>query len=123
MLNRKGQSLVLFIILIPIMIGIMAFVIDCGNAMIVKNETDNVIQMVLDVSLDKELELQDIKELMDYNLKNNNDVMIKSDSIYIKSSTKSEGIFSKLFGFNFFEIRSEYVGSIQDGKKKIIKRR
>ena len=30
-LNNKGQSLVLFIVIIPIIIGIMVMVIDIGN--------------------------------------------------------------------------------------------
>lgn len=47
-LDNKGQSLVMFILLIPIMLGIMALVIDCGNVMVRKNEIGNVIEMVLD---------------------------------------------------------------------------
>lgn len=47
-LDNKGQSLVMFILLIPIMLGVMALVIDCGNVMVRKNEIGNVIEMVLD---------------------------------------------------------------------------
>ena len=56
MLNNKGQSLVLFILMIPIFLGIFAFVIDVGNVIYQKNETDNMIEFVLDYGLNLQLE-------------------------------------------------------------------
>ena len=50
-LNNKGQSLVLFILLLPLILGIMALVFDLGNALTKKNEIDNVIEMVLESDL------------------------------------------------------------------------
>ena len=41
-LNNKGQSLVLFIVIIPIIIGIMVMVIDIGNVIYEKQELDNI---------------------------------------------------------------------------------
>ncbi len=117
-INNKGQSLVLFVLLLPIMIGIMALVIDIGNAMMMKNKTDNVIEMVIDIALNKELERNEIEDLINYNLKSNkNNINISENRITIQSSTKVEGIFSKLFGFSGFSIESEYIGEIQNEKK------
>ena len=43
MLNNKGQSLVLFVLLIPIFVMIMASVIDVGNLISAKTEIDNML--------------------------------------------------------------------------------
>ena len=51
-LNNKGQSLVLFIIIIPIILGIMAIVIDIGNIIYENQELDNINRIVLDYGLD-----------------------------------------------------------------------
>lgn len=42
-LNKKGQTLIMFIILLPILIGITAFVIDYGIIVYEKNKLDNLI--------------------------------------------------------------------------------
>ena len=51
-LNNKGQSLILFIIFLPALLGIMALVIDVGNSLTKKHETDNVIEFILNYGLE-----------------------------------------------------------------------
>ena len=122
-LNRKGQSLVLFVLLIPIMIGFLALVVDVGNASVEKNNIDNVIFMIMDMALDKKIDSSEIKEYMDDNLKNyQNIVTISGDEFVIESSTYVKGVFSKIFGFNGFSVKSKYYGTVRDGKKIIEKR-
>ena len=124
MLNRKGQSLVLFVLLLPIMLGIMALVIDCGNAMVLKSHIDHSLELVLEIALDKEMDDVEISNLLKYNLEGVNNKLIVSDKeIKIVSSTEYKGVFSKVFGFSFFPIQSEYVGSIQNGKVVIDKKK
>ena len=115
MLNNKGQSLVLFIIMIPVMLGIMALVIDVGNALSLKNEIDNVLEYVLDYGLetgevfftnnDKEYFNEDLinwkddlEILINYNLKDStNDIVLEDKVIVITSKTYVKGIFSNIF--------------------------
>ena len=148
MLNNRGQSLVLFILIIPILLGIMALVIDVGNALSKKNEVDNIIEFVLDYELStknisndnqenentnndnlkENLENnsitneKDLKVLLDYNLKNNdNTVVIEKDVITISSATYVEGIFSNILNIKGFKVASEYQGYIENNKKIIQK--
>ena len=51
MFNNKGQSLVLFVLMIPILLGIMALVIDVGNAFNQKNNLDNTILFIIEYGL------------------------------------------------------------------------
>ena len=51
-LNNKGQSLVMFIILIPIFLLIITLVYDVGNALYEKNRLSNTSYMVIEYGLD-----------------------------------------------------------------------
>ena len=42
-MNNKGQSLVLFVLLIPIILGIITLVIDVGKSLVEKNSINNKI--------------------------------------------------------------------------------
>lgn len=139
-LNNKGQSLVLFIILIPIFLGIMALVIDVGNALSKKNEIDNIIEFVLNYGLetsevffqnkDKEYfneELinwkDDLKILLDYNLEeSSNNIILKNNTITITSKTYVKGIFSNILNIKGFKIESEYQGYVDMNNKLTTKK-
>lgn len=138
-LNNKGQSLILFIIFLPILLGIMALVVDVGNALSKKNEQDNVIEYVLNYGLENgevffenndeyyyNEELvnwkDDLKILLDYNLENsNNEIVLNEKEIVIKSKSYVEGIFSNILNIKGFKIESEYKGYIENDKKIIQK--
>lgn len=138
-LNNKGQSLVLFIIFIPILLGIMALVIDLGNAISKKAEIDSVLELVLDYGVDSgEVFLEneepeylneklinwkdDLKLLLNYNLNDiNSEVIIQNNKLIISSNYYIEGIFSNILNIKGFKIESEYIGYIENNEKKIEK--
>ena len=51
-LNNKGQSLVLFIVIIPIILLVFVLVYDIGTAIYEKNRLSNTSYMVIDYALD-----------------------------------------------------------------------
>ena len=63
MLNNKGQSLILFIIVLPILLFILILVIDVGKVIVLNQELNNISEIVLDYGLDK---------FIDGNINNNN---------------------------------------------------
>ncbi|MBQ8192630.1 MAG: pilus assembly protein [Bacilli bacterium] len=122
-LNNKGQSLVMFIILIPIFLLIITLVYDVGNALYEKNRLSNTSYMVIEYGLDN---IDDIDEndLIDLALKNVYDlneisVFIEDDKINIKLSKDIKGIIGNMFGFNLITTTSEYEGKIVGKEKKI----
>lgn len=121
--NNKGQSLVLFVLIIPILLGIMALTIDVGTLISKKNSLDNITEFVLEYSLDQdEITTSEITTLMNYNTKENiSKVTIEDKVIYISSKTYIKGIFSKILGFQEFEIKSEYKGYLVEETKNIEK--
>lgn len=125
-LNNKGQSLVLFILIIPIILGIMVLVIDLGNALTKKNEIDKSIEFVLEYYLsdnnwetiyqknNNSIGVNALKVLLEYNLKDIEPIINTSDElIIIKVETDVEGIFSKILNIKGFKIESEYNGYLE----------
>lgn len=119
MLNNKGQSLVLFVLIIPILLGIMALVYDVGMVIVEKNKLDNVMELVIDCALDEEkFQEEEVRELLNYNLPNHNTrITIENGEITLKTSIYVKGVFSSVFGFQGFSVESEYVGYM-DGTHK-----
>lgn len=124
MLNNKGQSLVLFVIVLPILMLILVLVIDIGKIIVLKQELSNISEIVLDYGLDKidnlEIEIK-LEELIKLN-KNDIDMIhlyIEDEKIYIELEEKSDGIFSGFIDIPLFNIKTSYVGYIENEEKRI----
>ncbi len=51
-LNNKGQSLVLFVVLLPILLFVIVLVVDVGTIMTSKQDLNNINYMMVDYGLD-----------------------------------------------------------------------
>jgi len=121
-MNNKGQSLVLFILIIPILLGIVVLVIDVGNAIYEKNKINSTIEMIIEYGLEDNYNKEQLEELINYNLNNNNySVNIDNKVINISVNTYIDGIISNVINIDGFKIISEYNGYIENNKKVIEK--
>ena len=124
MLNNKGQSLVLFVIVLPILLLIVILVIDIGKALVLKQELKNISNIVLDYGLDN-LDKEEIKfELVNLVELNNNEIdnvniNIDDSKIYIELSEDVKGTFSGIIDISVFNVETSYVGYIKDNNKVI----
>lgn len=114
-LNNGGQSLVLFVLCIPLVLVIMVLVIDLGNVLTSKKELDNVSKLVLRYGLNN-IEQNDIAEKMVNLFKLNireGEVLIDitDNGVEISSFVYVKGIFSKIINVEGFEVVSNYRGS------------
>ena len=123
-MNRKGQVLVMFIILLPIFFIIMTLLIDIGNLILTNNEINDVSYMVLEHCLDH-LDEEDIidtsKELLKLNNKNLNieSFKIENNKVYLNVSYQVKGIISNIVNIKLFDINNKYEAYIKDDKKII----
>ena len=102
----------------------MILVIDVGNAIVEKNKINNTLEMVLEIALDDNLSTPEIQTLLNKNLKENDNKITKEENkITIISTTYVKGIFSNLFGFRGFYIKSSYVGVKENNKNVISKKK
>lgn len=125
-MNNKGQVLVLFVLLIPVLLLAVAFVIDIGLLMEDKKHLDISIKESVYYGLNNidssELELK-IQELLNKNVKNIEQITINQDDDYLEVDVKKDykGLFTFLFKNNIYEIESTYYGYISDDKLTINK--
>lgn len=125
MLNNKGQSLVLFVLLIPIFVMIMASVIDVGNLISAKTEIDNINKIVVDYGLDNMNDtnvVNDMKLLAKENKKDINiDIRFVDMEYRVLCNYYVDGIFSNVLKIKGYNVKSSYIGYL-DNNKKIIKK-
>ena len=125
MLNNKGQSLVLFILIIPILFGIMVLVIDMGNVIYYKQDMDNIDKIVIEYGLDNMEDVNVLSDMKKLAKENNKDLSIEiifnDMEFYVSSSYYVNGIFSNIFNMKGFLVKSEYKG-YKDIDKNIIKK-
>lgn len=124
MLNNKGQSLILFIMVLPILLLILIISIDVGRIIVRRQELDNINKIALNYGLDKQNDPEIKKIIIDTIKLNDNtidkiEVLIDDDKIYIKLNDNLNGILSKIINISKFEIESSYYGYIDNNKKRI----
>lgn len=122
-LNNKGQSLVMFIIFMPVLLLMLTLVYDIGNGLYEKEKISNVNYMAVSYGLDN-IDKVEEQDLIDIIMKNTNNldnisVNIENDTIDIKIDKDIKGIIGGTFNVGLIEVRSEYTGKIIDGNKNI----
>ncbi len=123
-LNNKGQTLVMFIVIIPILISIMVLVIDLGSAFAKKQELNNVNKLVIEYgldNLDQENLESDLTSYITMNAKDLSNVKVTVENNTINVTTKAyiDGIISKALNIDGFEIVSTYQGYLSGEEKRI----
>jgi uncharacterized membrane protein len=125
-INNRGQSLVLFVLLLPIMLLIMVLVIDIGRLIIDRQDLNNINYLVVSYGvnhIDSEDIENELVELIYLNCSNLSsvDVSVSDDKVLVTLSKNSSSVFSKIFNFNLYKIRSSYVGYGYENKIERIK--
>lgn len=121
-MNNKGQSLVLFVLLIPILLGSIVLVIDIGRTVVLKNSINNKIELVIEYGLEDDLTTEELNNLLEYNLSDcQNSINIENGVIEVNSKTYVKGILSNILNFKGFNIESVYRGYLKENKKIIEK--
>ena len=119
-MNNKGQTLVLFVLILPIIIFIMLLVIDVSNMFITKQELNNINKIVLNYGLDiieEENIDSKLEELINKNISvNEHTIRIDNGIIEVENKKNIQGIVTKK---KIYEVKSTYKGYIEEDKKVI----
>ena len=118
-MNKKGQTLVIFVMLIPIILLLGALIVD--NSIIVsenirlKNTTKEIIKMDL---TSKTLENEEILKLFSKNdIPIDNIKSIREENyLEIKNSYHVDSVFGKLISLNKYEVSVDTKGTLENGK-------
>lgn len=123
-LNNKGQSLVMFVMILPILLMIIMMVIDIGKMVQRREELDSINYILVDYGLDN-IELNNLenklKEILDKNDKSIDIVKINIDkeSLEVEVILRDEVDLLILKDNKLFRVKSDYVGRVVDNKKII----
>lgn len=127
MRNSKGQVLVIFILLLPVILMIFALIIDVGLLYSEKRKLDNTVLESINyrfdnISLEDSVLEEKITILLGKNIDDIEVMNIDVSSNYIKIGVikSKESLFANVFKKAVYEIKSSYIGKIEN-KKIIIK--
>ncbi|MBE6153152.1 MAG: pilus assembly protein [Firmicutes bacterium] len=126
MINNKGQTLVIFAVFLPLLLIIMATVIDVSLMYYEKNKLDNINLMVIEYGIDHleendlEIKLKELIKENDKEIKMDN-ITINDNKITIIISKSTKSTFGKIIGIENYKITSKYIGIINKEKKEIKK--
>ena len=125
-LNNKGQTLIMFILLIPLILVIMALVVDTSFVYKEKIKFQSVTKTIMKTTYEN-------KDTTDFNDKtinlykkngidtNNIVIKVNSDSIVIKNQTKVKSIFGNIIGIKNYKVKFSYKIYKENESIKVIK--
>lgn len=119
MKNNKGQTLALFVIIIPFLLALACFVIDLGYIQSEKSKLNETTQMIIDELLTKDYSDEQIKKIY---VKNDIevehlDVSRENDKIRIKADYEVDSILGNIIGIKKYKIKTN-IQAIEERKNQ-----
>ena len=97
-MNRKGQSLVLFVVLLPIIVLGIALVVDVGTMFNAKMRGNNLLR-------EAKKENVDIEEYFTINDMKIDSIEVHSDKNCVIINSKVDSIFGRIAGIDEYDIK------------------
>lgn len=122
-MNKRGQTLIIFVMLIPIILTMAALVIDVGLLYYKKNEYTGIVEESIKEYF-KDEDLTSALETLNLNGVSLDDVLVSAtdETISVILDTKVDSIFGKVIRINDYEIKIARVGT-KDKERVIIKKK
>lgn len=115
-MKSRGQTLVLFVILIPLIIMFAAFIVDTGLIYTKTEKFKSVTKDIIRVTYDN----QDINKIKELFLKNDFEVdkleVSFGNELRIKNENEIDSIFGKILGFDKYKIKVNITGYKNEDK-------
>lgn len=108
-MNKKGQILVMFIILLPLVLLMAAYTIDMGLVMYEKNHLEGINESTIDYAMEhfSSITEEKIKEIVAKNDQTiTTKVIIGENQITIVLEKQIKSIFGNIIGINNYQIKS-----------------
>lgn len=125
-LNNKGQTLVMFVVLIPLFIMVFALIVDVSymthEKIKLENTTKIIIKEMYEYRLDNDIEDRIINLYRKNNIKDNN-IKIETNEKYmiISNNYSINSIFGKVIGLKKYKLKIVIKGYKENNYIKIVK--
>lgn len=103
-MNKKGQALVLFVIMIPLVIFAFTYVFDIASLEVEKVKVKNIVNEAYNYI--QEEDYDKVKNYVEKNDKGIEIIELSKDKVHVKKEV--EPYFIKILGFKNFVIDEEY---------------
>lgn len=112
-MNNKGQTLVLFVILLPLILILCAYAFDNTYIVIENNKLKNIADDSINYLASNE-SIEKVTKVIKSNDKNINIVFIDENNVHLKKEI--EPIFGKIIGFDKYKLEVNRKGKISNGE-------
>ena len=111
-MNKRGQSLIIFVLILPIIVLFIAFLIDGSLSVLEKNRIDGIILTNMQEALKKDIHDTDaIEEVIKKNEKVDVKVKITDNDLIVKATSTRKSLFGKILDFSWYKLEFNYCGN------------
>ncbi len=116
-MNNRGQSLIMFLLILPLLTMFIAFIIDSSLSIMEKNKIDGIITSNIEEALNKDIRDENI--IRNAITKNENmevSVSIDGDDIKVIAKSNKKSVFGNILNFNYYKLNFNYCANYIDKK-------
>lgn len=113
-MNNKGQSLVLFVLILPILTLILALVLDSLLAYSNKMRLEGAIESNLEIVLKENIrDTEKIKNVILGNIDGESDckIEVSDNNLKILINLEKNSLFGHILDFDFYNLEANYCGN------------
>lgn len=116
-MNNKGQTLVIFIIILPVIILGVSYLVDTGLMYIGRSKLISTCKVIIDEYYDEEISNSKVEEYLKNNDIKYTDYKVSRDNnLSIEVDSKIDSIFGNVVGIKEYEISAKVTGYKENEK-------
>lgn len=116
-MNNRGQSLIMFVLVLPLLSMFIAFFIDSSLSIMEKNRLDGIITSNMKEALNNDIRDEEkIKASIKKNESMDVLVSIVEDELRVIAKSNKQSVFGKLLNFNYYKLDFNYCANYLDKK-------
>ncbi len=126
-MDRKGQILVGFLLLLPLLLILFAFVIDIGFMKVEERKLENTVKEAITYGLKQESPEEEVQQQVETMIRKNIDniefldTVVTNGNIQVHLSTRQKNVFGIILNQRMYKIEKRYQGYLENETIKIIK--
>ena len=116
-MNNRGQSLIMFVLILPLISLFIAFFIDSSLSLMEKNKLDGIITSNINEALKNDIrDVDKIKNGIKKSEEMDVSVNVVDDELRVYAKSNKNSLFGKLLNFKYYQLEFHYCGNYIDKK-------
>ncbi len=126
-MDRKGQVLVGFLLLLPLLLILFVVVIDIGFMKVEERKLENTVKEAITYGLKQESPEEEVQQQVETMIRKNIDniefldTVVTNGNIQVHLSTRQKNVFGIILNQRMYKIEKRYQGYLENETIKIIK--